>query len=90
MNANERGRRTAQSGTENVKPLELSTDDRRKLYGLLDADVPRRLEQIVERSSRQDKLLAVLSFTNALLLWKVLGSPAPAEVGAALVHLIFP
>lgn len=83
-------RRSAPSGTEEVKPLELCKEDRRKLYGLLDADVPEKLEQIVERAGRLEKLVAVLSASNALLVWKVLGSPAPAEVGAALVRLIFP
>lgn len=78
------------SGTEEVRPLELCKEDRRKLYGLLEADLPRGIKQLGERMNRQDKLLAVLSASNAVLVWKVLGSPAPSEVGAALVRLIFP
>lgn len=81
--------RTEPSGSDDVQPLELCKDDRRKLYGILDADVPTKLEKLAERAGRQEKALAVLSASNALLLWKVLGSPAPSEVASSLVRLIF-
>jgi hypothetical protein len=76
------------TGPYDVQPIKLCREDRRKLYGLLDADLPGKLANLESKLSRQDKLLAVLSFTNGLLLWKVLGSPTPPEVGTALVHLI--
>lgn len=38
--------RSTPSGTEDIKPLALCKEDRRKLYGLLDADVPTRVRRI--------------------------------------------
>lgn len=38
--------RSTPSGTEDIKPLALCKEDRRKLYGLLDADVPARVRRI--------------------------------------------
>lgn len=72
--------RSTPSGDEEVQPLELCKEDRRKLYGLLDAEVPRRI-------ARMELALAVLVPSNAALLWKVFGSPGPAEVGAAFISL---
>ncbi len=79
------------TGPYDVRTLKLCRDDRRKLYGLLDADVPRQLSKMEGRLGRQDKLLAVLSFTNGLLLWKVLGSPTPplTEAAGAMIRLFF-
>lgn len=72
--------RSSPSGDEDVKPLELCREDRRKLYGLLDAEVSRRI-------SRMELALAVIVPSNLALLWKVFGEPAPATVGSALIHL---
>lgn len=75
------------TGPTEVEPIELCREDRKKLYRLLDADVPAKLEKMQERLGRQDKLLAVLVPANAALLWKVFGSPAPAQIGSAFIRL---
>ncbi len=77
------------TGPYDVQSIKLCREDRRKLYGLLDADVPKQLEKLEEKLSKQQLALAVLVPANAALLWKVFGSPTPPEVGSALIHLLF-
>ncbi len=81
-------------GTLQEQPVKLCRDDRRKLYQLLDADVPARLEALQSKMNRQDKLLAVLVPANAALLWKVFGGPTPPAppveaIAVAILRFLF-
>jgi hypothetical protein len=71
--------REVPSGTEDVKPLELCKEDRRKLYGLLEADVPVRLRRI------EIAVYAVLATAAARLV----GGLPVEHLPAAAFHLIF-
>lgn len=71
--------RSVPSGDEDVKPLELCREDRRKLYGLLDADLPARFRRI-------EITVYVLLATAAAKTFA--GLPAE-KLPAAVIHLLF-
>ena len=69
--------RSTPSGDEDVKPLELCKEDRRKLYGLLDADAPARLRRIE---------LGGIALTVAVASPKI-GGPSVAQLTGAVIQL---
>jgi hypothetical protein len=72
--------RSTPSGDEDVKPLELCREDRRKLYGLLDADLPTRIRRME---------IAVYAVLAAAAARTFAGLPIE-HIPAAVFRLIFP
>lgn len=67
-------RESVPSGDEDVKPLELCRQDRKKLYGLLEADLPRRTKRI------EYMLIGLLASSGVRLLGGVPIEQAPTAL----------
>ena len=67
---------------DGIKPLELSRQDRRKMYAMLDANLPPRITRI-------EMALAVVVPSNVALLWKVFGEPTPVKAVTSLIQTFF-
>lgn len=62
------------SGEEDVRPLRMCKEDRRKLYGLLEADLPARTKRI------EYMLIALLAGTGYRLVSGLPIEQAPAAI----------
>ncbi len=71
--------RSTPSGSDDVKPLELCRDDRRKFYGVLDGDLPARMRRLE---------IAVYGLLATTVLRLASGFPVE-QIPAALYRLIF-